>query len=77
MPAQLPFTTCAYELSFFGINLNKLLGQQNKDFLFSEVGIGGGSYDGRWAFDTVLVGSVRKNVLFGNPMVVCLLPSVL
>lgn len=44
---QLPFTTCAYELSFFGINLKKLLGQQNKDFLFSEVGVGGGSYDGR------------------------------
>ena len=44
---QLPFTTCAYELSFFGVNLKKLVLQNNKDFLFSEVGVGGGASDGR------------------------------
>lgn len=44
---QLPFTTCAYELGFFGVNLKKLVLANNKDFLFSEVGVGGGSYDGR------------------------------
>lgn len=45
--SQLPYTTCAYELSFFGIDLRQLVVQNTKDFLFSEVGIGGGSYDGR------------------------------
>ena len=45
--AQLPFTTCAYELGFFGINLKKLVLNNNRDFLFSEVGVGGGAQDGR------------------------------
>lgn len=44
---QLPFTTCAYELSFFGINLKRLVQKNSRDFLFSEVGVGGGSDDGR------------------------------
>jgi hypothetical protein len=47
LPLQLPFTTCAYELAFFGINLKKLVLNNNKDFLFSEVGVGGGASDGR------------------------------
>jgi hypothetical protein len=44
---QLPYHTCAYEMSFFGIDLRKLVVQNNKDFVFSEVGVGGGSPDGR------------------------------
>jgi hypothetical protein len=44
---QLPLITCAYELGFFGVNLKRLVLANNKDFLFSEVGVGGGSYDGR------------------------------
>jgi hypothetical protein len=34
-------------MSFFGINLKKLVTQNSKDFLFSEVGVGGGSENGR------------------------------
>lgn len=45
---QLPYQTCAYEMSFFGINLKKLVTQNSKDLLFSEVGVGGGSNDGRY-----------------------------
>lgn len=57
---QLPYQTCAYEMSFFGINLKKLVAQNSKDLLFSEVGVGGGSNDGRC----------------GRPQAVCVLQGV-
>jgi hypothetical protein len=47
--AQIPFSTCAYELGFFGIDLRRLVLSNQRDFVFSEVGLGGGGSDGRCA----------------------------
>lgn len=44
---QLPFMTTAYELKFWGVNLKALVMQASKDFIFSEVGLGGAAPDGR------------------------------
>ncbi|WIA43876.1 hypothetical protein OEZ86_010289 [Tetradesmus obliquus] len=44
---ELPFMTTAYELKFWGVNLKGLVQQSSKDFLFSEVGLGGAQPDGR------------------------------
>lgn len=46
---QIPFMTTAYELKFWGVDFKKLVMHNNKDFLFSEVGLGGGAPDGRYA----------------------------
>jgi hypothetical protein len=46
---NLPIDTTAYELSHFGIDLPALIADPNRDFLFSEVGIGGGNPDNQRA----------------------------
>eukprot|EP00775_Hariotina_reticulata_P002495 gene2495-2798_t len=42
---ELPFMTTAYELRLWGIDLRNLVWRSNKDFLFSEVGLGGAASD--------------------------------
>lgn len=37
--------TTAYELKFWGVDLEKLVLHTNKEFLFSEVGLGGAAPD--------------------------------
>lgn len=39
--------TTAFELKHWGVDLRKLVMHSNKDFLFSEVGLGGANPDGR------------------------------
>ncbi|KAI8462886.1 MAG: hypothetical protein J3K34DRAFT_462714 [Monoraphidium minutum] len=50
---SMPIDTAAYELAHWGIDLKGLLAG-GKDFLFSEVGLGGGSSDGRAAATSVV-----------------------
>jgi hypothetical protein len=39
---SLPIDTAAFELSHWGVNLKGLIAKGSRDFLFSEVGLGGG-----------------------------------
>ena len=43
---EVPFMTAAHELKFWGIDLKDLVLRRGKDFLYSEVGLGGGGADG-------------------------------
>ncbi|GBF99164.1 hypothetical protein Rsub_11609 [Raphidocelis subcapitata] len=51
---SLPIDTTAYELSHWGVDLKKLIRKGDKDFLFSEVGLGGGDQDNKKAAGNLL-----------------------
>jgi hypothetical protein len=44
---EVPFNTAAWELLQWGVDLKRLVLKGGKDFLYSEVGLGGGAGDGR------------------------------
>lgn len=51
---SMPIDTTAYELAHWGINLKDLITRGGKDFLFSEVGLGGGDPNNQRAASSLL-----------------------